>query len=419
MRTNSPKLPGATLLILGLMGFVGAIGLGLGNSESGESRRGEPALETTTEVGDDRFEQVVATVIECNTNTKCAIEVLQPYAVEVGPERAIAAVDAAGSRQGGSNYTCHMLYEFIGRAVTEARGVVKYHNSGCQFGYTHGVLYAMGERYEDVGSLITDALEYCSGYIVDIAAMNSPDSACHHGLGHALADVSYDDPVVAARACETAFYEKYSGPREKRADLVRSCTDGVFMEYGDSHLMRLGVLVQTVDEIPTEIDSKAMIGLCEVFDKVVGYSCYSRIWKFMWDLEGSVAEKARVCLDAQEESTIAMCAQGFGEMYLWAASSTWPPDTVEQAEEHAKKTAAECAKHPRVLDCLHGAMAASNSHLYAVGYEQELIPNPCKYVKVAYAEACTLIDKDVRRLNWNQTEGGGNQTGVAGGDKLG
>lgn len=399
-----------TASILGLAGTVWFVSL---NSETVD----DPETNTTVTTGDvdggARFDQVVASIVACTNNTQCAIDVLQPYAVEAGPGRAIAAVDEAGAKLDGSNYTCHMMYEFIGRAVTEANGVMDYHNSGCQFGYTHGVLYAMGELYEDTDKLIEDALAYCSGYVADLDAMNSPDGACHHGLGHALADVHFDDPIAAARACEKAFYDEYTGPRKVRADLVQSCADGVFMEYGDGHLMRLGALVQVTDEIPTKIDSKSLVGLCEAFDKVVGYSCYSRIWKFMWDLDGSVAEKARVCLEAGDEATVVMCSQGFGEMYVWTTDRNWPPDTPEQADKYAKETAEECAKHPRIIDCLHGAMASSNSHLYAVGYEQELIPNPCKYVRPSYLEECKTIDNDVRRLNWNKTEGAGNRTGVA------
>jgi hypothetical protein len=350
-------------------------------------------------------ESVVADLIACNKSTTCMTEILQPYAVEVGPEAAIQAVKEAGSIDTGSDYTCHTLYEFIARAVTEANGIVDYHNSECQFGYTHGVLYAMGETYDDIETLITDALEYCAGYIRDPNAMNSPDSACHHGLGHALADVTYDDPLAAVVACERAFQEYYGGAEENVVGAIESCGDGVFMQYGDNNLVRVGFSVPGVDGLGTSIKPEDILGVCRSLDEVLGMSCYARLWKFIGPGVSSRSKTAEACLEAKSERAIDRCYQGFGELFAWETNRNWPPDTAAQADEFAERTARECEQYARVLSCLHGVLGSTNSHLYAIDYDPELIPDPCAYVATKYTEECYARDKEARRINWDKTEG--------------
>jgi len=350
-------------------------------------------------------DSIVADLIACNKSTTCMTEILQPYAVEAGPEAAILAVKKLGDAYAGGDYTCHMLYEFIARAVTETKGIVDYHNSECQFGYTHGVLYAMGETYDDTDTLIKDALAYCAGYVRDPDATNSPDLACHHGLGHALADVTYDDPLEAVRGCVRGFQEHYRGPVERVEGAIESCGDGVFMQYGDNSLVRAGLTVPGVDGLGTSINPEDILGVCRSLEAVLSFPCYARLWKFIGPGSTSRSAAAEVCLEAKSERAIDRCFSGFGELFAWETNRAWPPDTAAQADEFAEQTARECEQYARVLSCLHGVLGSTNSHLYAIDYDPELIPNPCAYVAAEYTKGCYDRVEETRRLNWDKTEG--------------
>lgn len=402
-------------LLLGVAVLLLCGGAAMYFTTSGDAGRQIEDTSTNTAAGD----AIVAELIACNKGTTCMTAILQPYAVEVGPEAAILAVKKAGSIDTGSDYTCHTLYEFIARAVTEAKGIVNYHNSECQFGYTHGVLYAMGETYDDIEVLIADALEYCSGYIRDPNAMNSPDSACHHGLGHALADITYDDPLEAVMACERAFQEYYGGAEENVVGAVESCGDGVFMQYGDNNLVRVGFSVPGVDGLGTSIKPEDILGVCRSLDEVLGMSCYARLWKFIGPGVPNRSKTAEACLEAKSERAIDRCFQGFGELFAWETNRNWPPDTEAQANEFAERTARECEQYARVLSCLHGVLGSTNSHLYAIEYDPELIPDPCAYVAAKYTEECYARDKEARRINWDKTEGLNDGSNAVKGDAAG
>ena len=402
-------------LLLGVVVLVLCGGAATYLTTMGDAGRQIEDTTTNTAAGDD----IVAELIACNKSTTCMTAILQPYAVEVGPEVAILAVKKAGSVDTGSDYTCHALYESIARAVTEANGIVDYHNSECQFGYTHGVLYAMGETYDDIETLITDALEYCSGYIKDPSAMNSPDSACHHGLGHALADITYDDPLAAVVACERAFQEYYMGDAESVVGEIEACGDGVFMQYGDNNLVRAGFTVPGVDGLGTSIKPEDILGVCRSLDEVLGTPCYARLWKFIGPGAPSRSKAAEACLEAKSERAIDRCYSGFGELFAWETNRNWPPYTEAQANEFAERTARECEQYARILSCLHGVLGSTNSHLYAIEYDPELIPDPCAYVAAKYTEECYARDKEARRINWDKTEGLNDGSSAVKGDTVG
>jgi hypothetical protein len=348
---------------------------------------------------------IIADLIACGKSTSCMTKVLQPYALEVGPEAAIKAVKEAGSIEPGSDYTCHALYESIARAVTEAKGVVDYHNSECQFGYTHGVLYAMGETYDDIETLTMDALEYCAGYIIDPTAMVSPVSACYHGLGHAIAEITHDDPLEAARACERTFLENYGETSALAEGGIASCSDGVFMQYGDNNMVQAGFIIPGVDGLGPSIKPEEIWGICRSLDGILGTSCYARLWKFIGLKVPSRSKAAEVCLEAKSETAIDRCFQGFGELFALETNHNYPADTAAQANEFAERTARECEQYARVLSCLQGVMGATNSHLYAIDYDPELIPDPCAYVAAKYTEGCYERNKIIRRTNWDKTNG--------------
>jgi len=375
----------------------------------------------------EAFESMVSKLVECNGMTRCAVEAIQSYAIQAGPEAAIRAVKESGRRVEGTDHTCHSLYEYIARAVTAARGIVNYHNAECQFGYTHGVLYAMGKMYDDLDELTIDALDYCRGYIQDIGALNSPLNACYHGLGHALADITEDNPLKAADACRRAFYYHYEDPKvsdqmDSRETFMDSCADGVFMEYGDGNLVRVGLASQSGTLESTKVDPTTMLDICRNLDSILGHPCYARLWKFIGPGSPNRSETAKTCLEAKTEETVDRCIQGFGELFAWVENKVWPPETTAEADTFAKKAVAECTPYPQFLSCLAGVMSSTSSHLYAIGYDPELIPDPCKFVEPKYTTGCYERNEDARRVNWDKTSGADNETGggiADGGGKLG
>jgi len=383
------------------------------------------------------FESIVSKLVECKGAAPCAIEAIQPYAIQAGPESAIRAVKESGKRVEGSDHTCHSVYEFIARAVTAARGIINYHNAECQFGYTHGVLYAMGKMYGDLDELTIDALDYCRGYIQDLGSLNNPLNACYHGLGHALADVTEDNPLKAADACRRAFYYHYEDPKvpnraekrggapyptDSRETFLDSCADGVFMEYGDGNLVRVGLASQSGTLESTKVDPTTILDICRNLDPIIGHSCYARLWKFIGPGSSNRSETAKTCLEAKTEETVDRCIQGFGELFAWVENKVWPPETTVEADTFAKKTVTECIPYPQFLPCLAGIMSSTSSHLYAIGYDPELIPDPCKFVEPKYTTGCYERNEDARRVNWDKTSGADNETGggiADGGGKLG
>lgn len=347
-----------------------------------------------------RYDKVVAALVNCAGDMQCAKNVIRPYSVDAGPELAVKAIKEYNAMDDSAGYACHDIYESIARAVTAARGPLPFYNSECQFGYTHGVLYAMGETYDDTRSLVEAGVKYCAGYSHDPDSINSPDMACYHGLGHALADVTYDQPSDAVAACVDASVYQVSS-LVAPSYFAESCADGVFMQYGDGHLH-----ASVPGAAPaTKVDPGAIPALCQELDDVLAAPCYARLWKFTDLRYQSVASAAATCLSARASEAVNPCLRGFGELFVWTSKTSWPPMTRSESESFAKQTAAECVKHPKPLECLYGVMASTNSHMYAVGYDRELIPNPCMYVPESLSKGCYALDSDIRGLNWDKTNG--------------
>ena len=402
---------GAVLLVLGLGGIVGA-SLNLSNG-------GEGAInQTTSEIEDGQGstsseKSIKSRLLECNSSTTCLEGVLQQYAIEAGPGAAIAELRDLIDKDGSVATYCHSLYEKIGRKVTETNGIVDYYDAECQFGYVHGVLYALGEVYDDLDKLSKDAVIYCSGYLKDPDAMNSPDSACYHGIGHAVADLTYNDPQKAITYCQKMFDELEVSIPEEIIPYEQSCADGVFMEYGDGNLIRAGLMQVSATGISTETKPEQMVKLCASLESTMAEMCYGRIWKFVGPGSDNYAKESEICFKAPTEIGILMCGAGFGELIVWTKRSgeEWPPRAEAEADSYAKMIVEECYKLPVGIDCIYGAMAASTSHLYAVNYDDNLIPKMCKYVKKEDATTCEQRHREVRELNWDQTNESQDKTG--------
>jgi hypothetical protein len=347
-------------------------------------------------------------VEQCASEDLCIADVLRAYAVAVGPERAIAIARSTVDNASGS-VNCHRLYESIARAVTVTNGLLSYTNVECQFGYVHGVLYALAKVYDSFDTLLPDVMKYCAAYQVDTESINSPDQACYHGVGHAAAGLTYDDPEVAVQACidAAAFYV---GPSTNGGpDAVESCVDGVFMEYGDGNLVRAGLLSSTSSGISTSLDPKKVAATCDTIQRSLAFKCYSRIWKFVAPGSDDLAKTATICDRAPNAESRTRCYNGFGEMVvssiLWE-SRLFPPDTPAQARDLAIDVVRECARMGDPMACVGGAMSSTNSHLWAVSYDEDLVPDYCAYVDAADSAVCERYELDARGLNWDMANSG-------------
>lgn len=423
MRKPLIAILGVAAVMVGVFTYIGVSGT---QSNTPEPQRTEVSTETTGEESEENYDVVAKgdytdeeTALErikaCEQDYQCAVAEIKQFAVTAGPEKALSVITKATPDNPLLETNCHAIYEAVGRAVVATNGLSSYRNSGCQFGYTHGVLYALAKVYKSVDEMLPDVIEYCGGFLHDYDSLSGPDNTCMHGVGHALAGLTYDDPKAAANHCVRAFKELFKGPEEYVMGYIENCIDGVFMEYGDGNLVRLGFMEQTSAAISTNADPSTMVKVCESLEQQYSIYCYSRLWKFIGAGSKNPAEAAKTCTTAREERAGWMCRVGFGELVAWenplGRDGTWPPATVKDAETYAKKTIEICSKHPILIDCIYGVMASATSHLYAVDYEASLIPNMCKYVDKSILEQCLKHEEDVKRLNWNKTDGAGTESG--------
>lgn len=334
----------------------------------------------------------------------------------VGPEKAIETLTSMMQSYPILQTNCHGLYETVGRSVVGSVGLVPYYNSGCQFGYTHGVLYALGHEYDDIEALIKDVMQYCKGFANDPNSMNGPDNACYHGLGHALADVTKNDPLKAVQKCEEAFEVYLEKSEDVKTGFAQRCVDGVFMQYGDGNLMKAGMMPKTSGNIDTYADPSTIAKTCQTIDKNLAASCYLRIWKFLGPGSEDYGKTAEVCLDAPDPESQNMCQIGFGELVAWETKIpneiSWPPTAKEDSDAYAKILVDLCYKHPIPVECVYGVMSSINSHLYSTGYEEELISDFCALVRKKDLEVCEKHETDTKNMNWDKTSGEGNETGL-------
>lgn len=341
----------------------------------------------------------VLTSTTCKSEAHCRMLDVIDSAPSIGAEAALARYHELAEIHPELQSGCHYYYESIGRAVTLEKGLTEYREAGCQFGYLHGVLYAVGETYADsVDDLVDDLTSYCLGFIDD-GSVSSPRSNCNHGIGHALAEVSQYDPILALEACG------------KLPTNTSNCADGVLMEFGDDHLKRVGFLVLSgaTDDRETTSDPTTMRQICSKVPEYAEFVCYARVWKFTvtGPLETSPDMSAAdlACSSAPSPRTKQGCYEGFGELVvnIPAPAISWPPASLSDADIKAQIVATHCTAMELPGSCLTGAISSMNSHLYAMDIDEEFVPNPCKFIEPSLVPVCDEAMDRARSLNWEQT----------------
>lgn len=335
---------------------------------------------------------------DCNDNVQCIVDAIVRAAPALGPADALAQYRLIATEHPQMHSACHNHYERIGRAITLDAGITDHREAGCQFGFLHGVLYAVGETYDatSMDEMVARLIDYCAGFEAD-GSVSDPRTNCHHGIGHAIAEVTHNNPSAGLVACGTI---PSSG--------ARNCSDGVLMEYGDDYLYRVGVLRSTSaveDDSGTEVDPAYMLRLCTDVPDYASFVCYARLWKFAVDDISDPSIANDICASARDDLDAQACHEGFGELVTLVAGKDHvrPAETPAIADTIARDTARHCLAMDLPTACLMGAIASSNSHLYAIDVDESLIPNPCVYVPDTYAAACAAAMANAQALNWDKT----------------
>lgn len=325
----------------------------------------------------------------------------------------LAAAIAAGGAEAGvvefqrivsedpfSVSICHGMYEYIGREATRLLGrLPEYSTPECQFGFVHGALYARVGMYDTAQELVNEVNPYCMRFARDGRAVLDPRGSCYHGMGHLAAGMFPNDPIAAIDVC---------GAVEEFAQ--RMCVDGALMEYGEDELVRAGWMnpgAHDNSDVETEVDVENVISMCERVPQYATVKCYSRLWMFLGPIYMPSPEQGEVvCNTSPTREAYERCHEGFGEFGALVdekySAFNWPPSTVAEASEVGRRMAARCELHQEPGLCITGSIVSTIAHLFALEPAEELVPNPCAFMRDSQVAAhCEASMQQARELNWD------------------